>query len=291
MQQIGRKPLLTATVAPAQYLPVPARFSGPRALVPVSRAWVLHRKLIIRLLAALTLAVVLGAAFHMRGGIISATQTVGDLFAGRFAAAGYSISEIAISGQALTLESEVLEALAITPDTTIFEFDAQSARDRVAELPAVAEVSLRKVYPDRLIVEVTEVAPVARWRIDGVTFLIDGAGNQIAEASIADDGLPLVIGDGAADDAMVMIQALERYAGLEQGLAALSRIADRRWDMIYDTGLRVRLPEVGMAQALQHLEAEHAAHQLLDRDIQLIDLRAPGVMAIRPTIRDEEDGA
>lgn len=288
MQQIGRSQTLMAIPAPAPQLPVPSRLIGARALVPVGRAWVLHRKLIVRLAAALTLALVLGGAFQMRGGILGAAQTVGDLFSGKFAAAGFAISEIAISGQALTSESQVLEALAITSDTTIFEFDAQAARDRVAALPAVAEVSLTKIYPDRLIVEVSEIVPVARWRIDGVTFLIDAAGDQIAEAGLADENLPLVIGDGAADDTMVMIQALSRYSELEKGLAALSRIGDRRWDMIYKTGLRVRLPEVGMAQALQQLQAQQTAHQLLDRDVDIIDLRAPGFMAVRPTVREED---
>lgn len=291
MQQIGRSRVLVASPVPPSQLPVPLRMVGSRVLVPVARAWVLHRKQIVRLAVALTLALVLAGAFQMRGGIVIAAQSLGDLFSGRFVAAGFAVSEIAISGQALTSESDVLEALAITSDTTIFEFDAQAARDRVAELPAVAEVSLRKIYPDRLIVELTEIAPVARWRIDGVTFLIDASGNQIAEAASSDDSLPLVIGDGAAEDAMVMIRALSRYDVLSEGLAALSRIGDRRWDMIYQTGLRVRLPEMGMAQALDQLQAQHEAHQLLYRDVDLIDLRAPGFMAVRPTQRGEEDGA
>lgn len=289
MQQIGRPRTLVATSAPAPHLPVPARSASSRALVPVTRAWVLHRKLIIRIAAAFALALVLAGAFQARGGIMMAAQNVGDLFNGRFAAAGYGVSEIAISGQVLTSERQVLDALAITPDTTIFEFDAQAARDRVAELPAIADVSVRKIYPDRLIVELTEIAPVARWRVDGVTFLVDATGNQIAEATLADEALPLVIGDGAADDALAMIRVLHLHPELEVGLAALSRIADRRWDMIYETGLRVRLPESGLVQALNVLDEQQAAHRLLDRDLDLIDLRVPGLMALRPTQRDEEE--
>lgn len=287
LQQISRTRTLVATPAPAPRLPV--RFAGSRALVPVTRAWVLHRKFIVRVTSALLLAVVLAGAFQARGGIISTAQMVGDLFSGRFAAAGFGVSQIAISGQVLTSEQDVLEALAITPDTTIFEFDAKAARARLAELPAIGEVAVRKIYPDRLIVEISEVDPVARWRVDGVTFVVDGAGNQIGEALPADETLPLVIGDGAADDAMVMIRALNRHPDLEIGLAALSRIADRRWDIIYKTGLRVRLPEMGMAQALNVLEGQQIAHRLLDRDLDLIDLRAPGFMALRPTQREEED--
>jgi len=153
-------------------------------------------------------------------------------------------------------------------------------------LPAIADVNIRKVYPSRLIVEVSEVRPVARWRIDGVTFVIDGAGNQIADASPLDEALPLVIGDGAADDARAMITALQPYPDLKRDLVALSRIGDRRWDLIYQTGLRVRLPEKGLDEALVQLQNAQTLERLLDRDLVLIDMRVAGQMALRLARRD-----
>jgi cell division protein FtsQ len=64
---------------------------------------------------------------------------------------------------------------------------------------------------------------------------------------------------------------------------ALSRIADRRWDMIYETGLRVQLPELGVARALRNLVMYQDDYQLLDRDITVIDLRVDNLVALRPT--------
>ena len=53
---------------------------------------------------------------------------------------------------------------------------------------------------------------MARWRIGDMTYLVDENGSPIA----VDDGsfrsLPLVVGEGAADDAMVMIRALDRLS-------------------------------------------------------------------------------
>ena len=69
---------------------------------------------------------------------------------------------------------------------------------------------------------------------------------------------------------------------------ALSRIADRRWDLIYDTGLRVQLPEQGVAQALAHLVSYQDDYQLLDRDVSVIDLRIESVVAVRPNPTDED---
>ncbi|NMA97433.1 MAG: cell division protein FtsQ, partial [Phyllobacteriaceae bacterium] len=111
---------------------------------------------------------------------------------------------------------------------------------------------------------------------------IDGNGNQIGEDRGAYGDLPLVIGDGAADDALVMIRVLGRVPELKEGLIALSRIADRRWDMLYDTGLRIQLPEQGVAQALDRLVSYQKEYQLLDRDVSVIDLRIETVVAVRP---------
>jgi cell division protein FtsQ len=97
-----------------------------------------------------------------------------------------------------------------------------------------------------------------------------------------------VVGDVANDDALVMIRALDQYPELKDGLMALSRIADRRWDMIYDTGLRVQLPELGVARALRNLVMYQKDYQLLDRDVTIIDLRVPSLVAVRPTKTDEE---
>ncbi|VAW23955.1 hypothetical protein MNBD_ALPHA11-2475, partial [hydrothermal vent metagenome] len=119
------------------------------------------------------------------------------------------------------------------------------------------------------------------------TFVIDGKGIQIASATSADENLPLVIGDGAADDAFNMIIALENYPILKEGLLALSRIADRRWDMIYSSGLRIQLPETEVGRALFQLQEAQNNSQLLDRDISIIDMRVATIAALRVNKREE----
>ena len=91
-----------------------------------------------------------------------------------------------------------------------------------------------------------------------------------------------MIGEGAADDAVPMVRILSRHATLQNQLAALSRIGDRRWDLIYRNGLRVQLPENGVAQALDQLDMYQADYALLDRDVTLIDLRVQGIVTLKP---------
>jgi len=250
---------------------------------------VLHGALLRR--GALVALLLAGAAglYQVREPIGGGIATLSTLAQGGFAEAGLSVGEISISGQTLTSEQEIFDALGIQPDTSTLAFDVEAARSRIAELPAIDTVTVRKTYPADVSVSVTEKTPVARWRVDGITFVIDSSGTQIGEDFGAYSDLPLVIGDGAADDALVMIMALNHFPQLQSGLVALSRIADRRWDMIYDTGLRIQLPEQGVAQALAKLTGYQSDYQLLDRDVSVIDLRVDAVVAVRPTKREDPE--
>ena len=287
MQQVGRASFLAnAELVDPRRLPA-LRRPGRRALVGLGHAWVLHGARLVPIGIILAVLVVLGALLALREPIVNITLTMADLIEGEIADAGLAIGRIEISGQSLASETDILIALGLEPGISTLGFDVAAAHDRVVALPAVASVSIRKSYPSDLVVSVTEHVPVARWRVDGVTFLVDAAGEQIGTDRGAYSDLPLVIGDGAADDAQVMIRALDNYPTLREDLVALSRIADRRWDMIFSTGLRVQLPETGVAQALRRLVTYQRDYQLLDRDVSVIDLRVPQLVALRPNIRED----
>lgn len=289
MQQVKSETFLAgARMVDPRALPVPVRSPRRKLANNVGRALVLHRKTIRRAVAIAALLAATAAIYQLREPIGAVGLTLADVAQGRFADAGFAIGEISITGQTLTGEQAIFDALGVEPHTSTVSFDVEAARQRIAELPAIETVSVRKTYPGDVIISVTEKVPVARWRVDGITFVVDSAGEQIGEDRGAYADLPLVVGDGANDDAMVMIRALDQYPELKNGLIALSRIADRRWDLIYDTGLRVQLPELGVAGALRHLVGYQADYQLLDRDLTVIDLRVPSLVAVRPTKTDEE---
>ena len=253
----------------------------------VNRFWVLHRKLLLRFAGALLCVFAVAFVFQARGGIANAVWTASGVLSGEFSQVGFGISEISITGQAVTGERQILSALELDERTSTITFDANAARERLLALPAVSDATVRKVYPGQVIVNITENVPIARWRIDGKTYVIDAAGKTIGNALDVDDGLPLVIGAGAADDATIIVRALQRYSAIAAGLVAVSRIGDRRWDLIYRSGLRVQLPESGVAQALAALDGFQKEYSLLDRDLSLIDLRVQGSLAVRLINHDE----
>ncbi len=260
-------------------------------MVAAERAWVLHKTLVLKLMAVGMALVLVAGLIQIRGQIHDGVVIVAEAASTGLASAGFGVSAIDITGQALTSEADILGALAIAPKTSLLAFNAEAARQRVLALPAVTDASVRKAYPDRLIVTVSERKPIARWTVDGTTYLVDTAGTPlVGVSSSADTDLPLVIGQGAADDAAAIIRALGLHPALDKGIIALSRIGDRRWDMLYNTGLRIQLPETGVTQALKTLDRLERDHAIFERDLARIDLRVPdGVIVRLATHEDAPD--
>jgi cell division protein FtsQ len=280
LQQVGARSFADAQLVDPRQLPVPIPIAR-RARSNFRHAWVLHRKLMLRGVAAFIVLAGAVGVYEARDMVTAGALRVADMAQGEFARAGFGIAKINITGQSLTAEVDVVKALGLTPNTSTLNFDAEAARTRILAIPSVKDVTIRKVYPGELQVLITEREPMARWRIGDATYLVDAEGRPVAP----DDGtfreLPLVVGEGAADDAMVMIMSLDRHPLVRENLAALSRIGDRRWDLIFYTGLRVQLPENGVAQALDQLEMYQKTDKLLDRDVTVIDMRVSGMVSLK----------
>jgi len=283
LQQVGANAFATAIAIDPARLPALIAAPRPRNFLNLGRVWLLHGRLIKRAILALVCCAAAGGLYVLRDRIAIEAGALYVLGEQQLAHSEFGIAKISMSGQGLTSDHDILAALALTPQISMFNFDADAARTAVEQLPAVAEATVRKVYPNHLYVAVTERVPVARWRVDGKTYVIDGTGAKIADDGNDYPALPLVVGDAAGDDAMVMIRAMDQYPALKQGLVALSRIADRRWDMIYNSGLRIQLPEQGVAQALAQLTTLQNQFQLLQRDVVEVDLRVPGIVAVKPS--------
>lgn len=290
MQQVGPKSFVGAQAVDPRQLPVPVRNIGRQALIGAGHTWVLHKRRLIHIAGAIIALLLIVGLYEARGVVGIGLNAAVKMVQGEFVAAGFGVNRIQISGQTLTRDSDIVTLMTLSAGSSTLDFDVGKARSRLTWLRAVEGATVRKVYPNQIIVEVVEKTPIARWRSGSSTWLVDQRGAIIGEdpaGAYAD--LPMVVGEGAADDALVMIRMLDRYGTITKDLAVLSRIGDRRWDMIYYNGLRVQLPELGVAQALRQLEFYQADYALLDRDVTLIDLRVPGIVALKPTVREDAE--
>jgi cell division protein FtsQ len=235
--------------------------------------------------SVIALFAVTGAYGVVRGGhgeaVIAAVTDVGDALAN---AAGFRIEAIEIAGAERLMRAEVLAAAGIRENTSLLWISADGARARLKHDPRIAEASVRKLYPGRLEISLTERVAFALWQHDRQLDLVARDGGVLASVA-RDDArkmdLPLVVGAGAATRAAAFIALLEGAPEIRAQTAAAILIAERRWNLRLKNGMDVRLPEADAAAALARLVVLDREQKLLTRDVSVIDLRLPDRTLVR----------
>ena len=219
----------------------------------------------------------------VRGGHLPAVAAeLGDACDSVANAFGFRITSIALAGQRHLTRDEILATAGITGRSSLLFLDAATARERLKANPWIAEATVLKLYPGRLHIALTERAPFALWQQNGKLSVISEDGTVI-EPSISRRfaKLPLVVGAGAGPQAREFLALLDKYPLIRGQMRAAVLVAERRWNVVLNNGIAVRLPEDGVAQALDNLVQLDRDKKLLTRDITAIDLRLPDRLTVR----------
>jgi len=247
---------------PASHLHVP-RFSGVIACS-------------VFLLAAALYAVVKGE--HIPA-IITAIKSTADAGAN---ALGMRIAAVSLSGQRQVSREEIFVAAGVTANSSLLFLDVADARARLEAIPWIAEATVRKLYPDRLQVTITERESFALWQLQGKVSVIAADGTILsAQVEPRHTALPFVVGPGAARQARSFLAILDKHPAIRDQVRASILVAERRWNLPLKNGIDVRLPETDVEGALTRLARLDREKNLLSRDIAAVDLRLADRVAVR----------
>ena len=238
--------------------------------------------------AALVLAaLVLGGAgvfgFFQSGryaAFIAANGTIGDVIA---RSVGLGISAVVISSDNGMSDAEILKISGVTTKSSLAFLNAADVRDRLKAVPLVREASVRKLFPDRLMIDVEERQPFGLWQKDGKVAIIAADGTAIDE--MRDDrfaDLPFVVGEGANDRIAEFATLLDAAGDMRGKIRAGVLVSGRRWNLKMVNGVEVKLPEIAPQKAVAALAVLDHDARVLDKDIVSLDLRQPGRMIVRP---------
>jgi cell division protein FtsQ len=209
----------------------------------------------------------------------SAIAQVPDVVASIF---GFRIEAIVVTGQVELTTEEIIDAVGLDATRSLVFLDAGVARDQLLALPLVESASVRKFYPDRVEIEVTERKPYAVWQNEGSFSVISADGTSIDSAR---DGrfsnLPLVVGEGADKAAPAFLPVLSRYPVVARKTYGAVRVGDRRWNLRLVNGVDVKLPDDKLEAALAHLTTLIKDQDILSRDLVSIDLRDEAHVLVR----------
>ncbi|MGF1456036.1 MAG: cell division protein FtsQ/DivIB [Alphaproteobacteria bacterium] len=209
------------------------------------------------------------------------------------AAAGLRVRTVTVAGAGAVPDADIRAVLGVEPGVPMLNIDAEAARARLEAMPAVRSATVMRLLPDRVHVEIVERSAFALWQYQGRFAVIarDGTVLNTVNDRIPESlsHLPRVVGEGADRQAGALLDLLEAAPGLAARLKAASRVGDRRWNLLLDNGIEIRLPAEDASRAINDIVALDREHRLLARRIAFIDLRDPDVLVIRPVEGSEAE--
>jgi len=242
--------------------------------------------------ATATIAAV-GLVLHESGFAASPWQETQRLAMLLTARGGFTVETVEIEGRHRADSAAILKALGLADGISIFAVDPALAKLRLEQVPWVRTASVYRDLPGKVVVRMVEQEPLAFWQRDRKLMLIDRDGRPIATDELGAFAiLPVLVGDDAPREGAALLDLLVTEPDLAAHVTAAVRVGARRWNLHFDQGVDVEMPEDDAAAAWHRLAKIEKDDQILERDVTTIDLRLPDRIFLKtpPELNIPEDG-
>jgi len=241
-------------------------------------------RLCLSIVAVLTFIVFIG--LWLGGALPHVKQSSKDFTRSQLMSMGFVIDRVDVMGEGRLREQDVRAALGVYAGDYLFEVNMESAQDRVESLSWVDRAVVRRLWPDRIVVQIIERQPYALWQNEGVVQVVDSAGMAISDADARKyTALNLFVGETAGLEAANIENMMAEFPDMSHRAQSFVHISQKRWDIIFDEGaVRVQFPVQNMRTALRQLNQLQVETQILDRQIAIIDMRLPDRLTLTPSL-------
>jgi cell division protein FtsQ len=206
-------------------------------------------------------------------------QYIGTETAKAIGRAGFEVKRVEVTGID-RMERLTVYAIALDQHSMAMPLvDLDKVRDQLLNYGWIKDARVSRRLPDTLVVDIVERKPAAIWQHNQKLSLIDKEG-VILEPVRADQPapeLPLLIGKDANLEAVRLGKLMDQAPALKPMLASASWIGNRRWDLQFQPGEVLALPEgdAAAAKALLRFARIDGVRRLLGRGFARFDMRDP----------------
>ncbi|MET0370342.1 MAG: cell division protein FtsQ/DivIB [Sphingobium sp.] len=200
------------------------------------------------------------------------------------ARAGFEVEKVEVRGVERMDEMAVYNVALGQVDRSMLSLDLDHVRGEMLRLGWVKDARISRRLPDTLVVDIVEREPVAIWQNGGRLALIDVHGVVLQGVSAdAIPDLPLVVGPNANRQTAGLGRLMENTPALKPLLAGATWVGNRRWDLRFQSGETLSLPEGAQqsAAALVNFARMDGVNRLLGRGIVKFDMRDPDRFILR----------
>ena len=198
--------------------------------------------------------------------------------------AGFTVKRVDIKGIRQMDSAPVYQIATDQKSMAMPLVDVEAIRARLLRYGWVKDARVSRRLPDTLVIDIVERTPAALWQDRQRLALIDAEGVVLDRVPVDKmPDLPLLIGPGANAQAQALSRVLAHVPALKAQLASATWVGRRRWDLSFQTGETVALPEGETAarEALARFAKMDRSAGLLGRGLVRFDLRIPGKMIVR----------
>jgi cell division protein FtsQ len=198
--------------------------------------------------------------------------------------AGFRVKSVDVQGLK-QMDPRPVYDIALDQKTTAMPLvDVSAIRERLLDYGWVKDARVSRRFPDTLVIDIVERKPAALWQNEQGLSLIDEQGvvlDRVPVSRMPDH--PLLVGKGANAQAIQLDRLLSEVPALKAQLVSAKWIGQRRWDLSFQSGETILLPEgekVAGAALVKFAKMDKSSG-LLGRGIVRFDLRIPGKMTVR----------
>lgn len=207
---------------------------------------------------------------------VAVSEVIGD--------AGFRLDKIDVTGLR-RMDRNTVYAQALDQKSRAMPLiDLAGVRARLLQYPWIEDARVSRRLPDTMVIHIVEREPAAVWQNHGRLLLVDIHGVSLESVSPeAMPDLPLLVGDGANLQEAARRDLMAAAPALRPLVKASTWIGNRRWDLSFDTGEKLQLPEgedEAKAALVKFAELDNG-QRLLDRGYLSFDMRDPDKLVLR----------
>jgi cell division protein FtsQ len=204
--------------------------------------------------------------------------------------AGFEVNRVEVRGVRNINELKVYEKALAERDRAMPLVDLEALREDLLQLSWVSDARVSRQLPDTLVIDIIERQPHAVLRKADRFVLIDETGHELEVISRKNArGRLIVSGPGAGEHVVALSELLAAAPAMKPRVAEAEWIGNRRWNLTFQTGQVLALPEgeKESAGALVTFARLDGTNRLLGGKVTAFDMRANDRIYLRVP---EEEG-
>jgi cell division protein FtsQ len=211
-------------------------------------------------------------------------QLLGTGLGEAIGSAGFSMKHVEIKGADKVPQLQVYNIAFDQPTAAMPLIDVAATRERLLKFGWVRDARVSRRFPDTLVIDIVERRPAAIWQHNQRLALIDIEGVVLEQVKLeAMPDLPIILGAAANLHAAELYRLTSSVPHLKPMMVGASWVGGRRWDIRFQTGEVLALPEDEDAaqRALLRFAKMDQASPLLGRGFVRFDMRVAGKLFVR----------